>query len=242
MTTENAFPGFKILGADNMVYGPVELPTLKDWVKDERITRETWIFQEAKDCWQKAVAVNELQDQFLALDINSDQVDTAFLEGAGESSVELNLGSLRRIKVLGELNDAQLRKFAEFVELVEIKQFREVVKQGDHGDSMYMVMQGELRVRLVIDTREKILATMAPGEFFGEISLFDQGPRSADVVANHDSVLLRLSEASFLRMITDAPDLAARFLLAVGRTLTARIRADNKRYRDTVVLTQNFDN
>jgi CRP/FNR family cyclic AMP-dependent transcriptional regulator len=106
---------------------------------------------------------------------------------------------------------------------------------------MYMVLQGELRVRLIIDTREKILATMAPGEFFGEISLFDQGPRSADVVANHDSVLLRLSESSFLRMITDAPDLAARFLLAVGRTLTSRIRADNKRYRDTVVLTQNFE-
>ncbi|MDB6055985.1 MAG: Crp/Fnr family transcriptional regulator [Verrucomicrobiales bacterium] len=241
MTTETAYPGFKILGADNMVYGPVELPTLKDWVKDERITRETWIFQEAKDCWQKAIALNELQDAFPVAEKLSEEIDPDFLQDAGESSVEMNLGSLRRIKVLGELTDAQLRKFAEFVEMVEIKQFREVVKQGDHGDSMYMVLQGELRVRLIIDTREKTLANMAPGEFFGEISLFDQGPRSADVVANQDSVLLRLSESSFLRMVTDAPDLAARFLLAIGRTLTSRIRADNKRYRDTVVLTQNFE-
>jgi CRP-like cAMP-binding protein len=87
---------------------------------------------------------------------------------------------------------------------------------------------------MMIGGKESILVTLGPGEFFGEISLFDRGPRSADVIANTDSMLLKISAKKFERLITQAPDLAAPFLFAMGKTLTARIRADNKRYRDSV--------
>jgi CRP-like cAMP-binding protein len=87
---------------------------------------------------------------------------------------------------------------------------------------------------MMIGGKETILVTLGAGEFFGEISLFDQGPRSADVVANSDSVLLKISAPKFNHLLTEAPELAAPFLFAIGKTLTARIRADNKRYRDSV--------
>ena len=58
--------------------------------------------------------------------------------------------------------------------------------------------------------------------------------RSADVVANQDSKLLKIGAAAFQKLQTEAPDLAAPFLFAMGRTLTSRIRADNKRYRDAI--------
>ena len=99
---------------------------------------------------------------------------------------------------------------------------------------MFFLLEGELRVRMMIGGKETILVTLGPGEFFGEISLFDHGPRSADVVANIDSTLLKISASAFQTLISDAPDLAAPFLYAMGKTLTARIRADNKRYRDSV--------
>src|SRR6267378_2226570 len=44
--------GFKIIGADNVVYGPVELPTLVDWLEEERVTPETWVFSERDDAWR----------------------------------------------------------------------------------------------------------------------------------------------------------------------------------------------
>jgi CRP-like cAMP-binding protein len=44
-----------------------------------------------------------------------------------------------------------------------------------------MILQGELRVRVMIGQKETILTTLGPGDFFGDISLFDHGPRSADV-------------------------------------------------------------
>ena len=83
--------------------------------------------------------------------------------------------------------------------------------------------------RLVADEKETILATFTAGEFFGDMALFDQGTRSADVVANVDSTLLKLSSASFERLVKEAPALATPFLQSAARTLAARIRVDNKR-------------
>jgi len=98
--------------------------------------------------------------------------------------------------------------------------------------------KGEVRVRMMIQGKESILALLAAGEFFGEISLFDHGARSADVVANEDSVLLRMGARSFEKMVDEAPDVAAPFLFAMGKTLTSRIRADNKRFSESVIFTR----
>ena len=94
---------------------------------------------------------------------------------------------------------------------------------------MFLIMSGELRARTMMGGRETILATLGTGDFFGEMALFDRGPRSADVVANVDSSVLRLSTGSFERIARDTPSLATPFLKATARTLAARIRADNKR-------------
>ena len=99
---------------------------------------------------------------------------------------------------------------------------------------MYLVLEGEVRVRLMIGGKESLLAVLSAGDFFGEIALFDHGPRSADVVANSESVLLKISASAFQRLAQEHPDLATPFLLGIGKTLTGRIRADNKRYKDSV--------
>jgi CRP-like cAMP-binding protein len=141
---------------------------------------------------------------------------------------------VRRIKILGTMTDDQLEVFCKYLQLEEIAQWKVLVTQGEIGDCMYMILQGELRVRVMIAEKETILTTLGPGDFFGDISLFDHGPRSADVVANTDSALLKLRSADFQKLCTEAPDVAAPLLVAVGRTLTARIRADNKRLGDSI--------
>src|SRR4029434_2405882 len=156
------------------------------------------------------------------------------LQPSGTAGPQVNLrpGSLRRVKILAEFTEEQLERLIHFMEVQPVRQWAEIVKQGQHGDAMYLVVEGELRVRMMIGGKESILVTLGPGEFFGEISLFDRGPRSADVGARTDSMLLKISAKKFERLISQAPDLAAPFLFAMGKTLTARIRADNKRYRD----------
>src|SRR5436305_2364800 len=109
-----------------------------------------------------------------------------------------------------------------------------IVKQRDHGNTIYLNLESELRVRITALGKETILTTVSIGEFFGDIALFDHGPRSADVVANTDSLLLKISAGAFDALAKAAPELATPFLRAMGQTLSARIRADNKRFGDSV--------
>ncbi|HMO65135.1 MAG TPA: cyclic nucleotide-binding domain-containing protein, partial [Verrucomicrobiota bacterium] len=87
----------------------------------------------------------------------------------------------------------------------------------------------EVRVRIVIDEAEPTLATLKVGEAFGEVAIFDDGPRSADVIANVESVLLRISKDAVAKLMAEAPGLATPLLAAICHLLTTRIRADNKR-------------
>jgi len=228
MDAEQTCPLYKIWGVDGIIYGPVELPTLVTWVQDQRVTAATWIYCDHDDSWKKANQLQELQMFFRAKPAaGAPSTDTS-------ASANLKPGALRRVKILADMKDDQLERFAQFMEVITIRQWIEVVKQGQPGDAMYLIVEGELRVRLMINGKETILAQLGTGEFFGEMALFDHGPRSADVVANKDTTLLKISAVSFEKLFNLAPELAAPFLLSTSKTLAARIRADNKRYKDSV--------
>lgn len=222
---------YKIWGVDQAVYGPVELPTLISWIQDDRVTAETWLFDLSKESWHKASALPELKS---VLKPSSTQLDTS--TPSGGVSGQFKPGMLRRVKVLADLRDEQLDRFASFMALENIRQWTELVRQGMAGDTMYLILEGEFRVRLMIGGKETILAQLGAGDCFGEIALFDDGTRSADVVANKDCTVLKISKQSLTRLINDAPDVAAPFLLSMGKTLAARIRADNKKIKDSVAF------
>jgi CRP-like cAMP-binding protein len=209
-----------IWGIDDSPYGPVPLPVLIDWISDERVMPDTWIFTRSGGTWQRALEMAPLKDHFTA------QTESV---SATSTAVRLKPGALRRIKILADMKDAQLAHLADFLEFQELLQHSMVVQQGEPGDAMYLILSGELRARTMIGERETILTTFGPGDFFGEMSLFDKGPRSADVVTNVDSTVLRLSAASLERLTREMPSLATPFLQATSRTLSSRIRADNKR-------------
>lgn len=211
---------FFIWGIDDSPYGPVELPVLIDWISDERVLADTWIFARRDGSWRRAAEIPGLQAYFS---------QTIIPDSAASSGAGIAPGSLRRIKILSQLNDAQLDRLAEFMELHQVPQWMAVVKQGDAGNGMFLILQGELRARVMVGDKETILATFGPGDFFGDMSLFDHGPRSADVIANADSTVLKISDVAFDRLTREAPALATPFLQATARTLAARIRADNKR-------------
>ena len=221
--------GFIVWGIDQTAYGPVELPALVNWVKDERVTADTWVYAAQNASWQKASDVPELQMFFRSKGGASAADTTAVTSPRG-----LDPRALRRIKILAAMSDDQLERFAQFVEVEKVPQWAVIVKQGDPGEAMYFILDGELRVRINVIGSETILATLTAGDFFGDVSLFDHGPRSADVIANTDSTVVKISAAAFDELAKAAPEIATPFLRAVGRTLSARIRTDNKRYGDSV--------
>jgi CRP/FNR family transcriptional regulator, cyclic AMP receptor protein len=108
-----------------------------------------------------------------------------------------------------------------------------IFQQGDPGDAFYVIESGEVKVVLSsADGKEVILAILGPGHFFGELSLLDGEPRSADVFAKEDCALLSLHRADFLAFLRANPR-AAEALLAV---LSRRLRATDDLVHDAAFL------
>jgi CRP-like cAMP-binding protein len=213
-------------GTDNIAYGPVELPGLVTWIKQGRVRSDDWIFKEKDRAWSRASDLTELKVLFKSK-LSPESATSAERLG-------IQPGSLRRIKMLADVDDRLLDSLLPYLEAVRIPQFGTVVSKGDHGDALFMVLEGELRARVMIDGRETILSTMGIGECFGELAVVDQGPRSADVIANLPSVLIKVSASALRKMFTEAPALAAPFMFALTRVIAQRIRVATKRYEDSI--------
>jgi CRP-like cAMP-binding protein len=145
---------------------------------------------------------------------------------------------LRRIKALAEMTDEQLSSLLTFIEIVHVPQFTHLVRKGDPGDAMYGVLEGELRSCILVDGKECPLATLGAGAVFGELSLFDKGPHAADVVANQDSVLAKITASAVARICGEAPDAALPMVLGLINVVAGRVRTLTKRYEDSVQIAQ----
>ena len=231
MASDDSAVGYVIWGADHVVYGPVELPTLVGWVKDERVTADTWIYLERTDCWEKAAHVPELQMFFHC---RHAAVPDDFT--APESAVPndpLSPAALRHVKILCGLNDEQIERFVKTMQVLTVPAGTRVARQGEPGDAMYLVLSGELRTRTVVDGVEVAVRTLCVGDFFGAVSLFDHGRRSADVFATLETTVLKIPSSDFEKFAYEAPDLAAPFLFALAQSVVTRMSAENRRYRNT---------
>jgi signal-transduction protein with cAMP-binding, CBS, and nucleotidyltransferase domain len=212
----------------------MDLPTLVGQVRGQRVTPETWVFINKAGVWQRAMEVPELQWFFQVKQPGGGS-------GSNQNPLGLDFGVLRRLKLFSGMTDEQLDRFTQYAEIQKVPLSATIVKQGDRGDAMYVILEGELSVRMNIGSQqETTLATLRPGDFFGDIALFDHGPRSADVVATSGSSLLRISAKAFDDMSREAPELATPFLRALGKTLTARIRAGNKHHGESVMMSRSL--
>ena len=128
---------------------------------------------------------------------------------------------MREMKVFKGMNDQQLEDFKKIVDVAVVEKNRLVVKKGQRHDAMYLVSTGKLRV---INKKGEDIATLEKGDCFGEMSLFDKRRRSADVVANVDSTLLRISAEGFRDITDNMPQVAMPFVLAICRIMAGRIR------------------
>ena len=159
---------------------------------------------------------------------------------AAEQPLNLTLSpnELRRLKVLADFTEDQLALFVSLVEPVQVKPNRVIVKRNENGDCMYLLLDGEVRVSNTVDGHETILAKLETGDFFGEICLFDEGARSADVMANRDCTLLKITKRAFDDMIVQHPAIGALFLRSMFRVVVSRLRKMDKKYVDTMLLSR----
>ena len=142
---------------------------------------------------------------------------------------------LHGLPLFGEFTEQELEGALDLIDKVQFPAGECIVRQDEKGDCMFVLMEGSARVVHRREGREIELATLKPGDFFGELALVDSGPRSADVETLTPCSLLRL-EAGALRAIAGVyPNAAFKLLFAVGRALVQRMRKGNQKYIDSLL-------
>ena len=131
---------------------------------------------------------------------------------------------LSQIPMFRQLDNVELENLAEGVDLGGCSIIETVFHEHDHGDALYVVESGSIRIWVRDeDTQEITLSELKPGDFFGELSVFDGGERSANATATVDTVLHRLSREDFQKFLVKYPDAAVDVIREIG----ARMRQTN---------------
>ena len=228
MNSQAADDTYHVWASDNLIYGPIDFPTLIQWIMEKRVLKETWVFASSDGDWHEAGTVEPLQEPLQAAK------DIALNEAPPFERECIAPGELRQFSIFAGLSDEQLQQFLQFGELCRTRPKEQVLKKGDPGDALFFVLDGAVRARLMIGLEDRNLGRIPAGEFFGEMAMFNRAPRSADVVSEANTRLFRLSSEAFLGMTRENPGLAAPILFALAGTMASRVSGINQQFQREV--------
>ena len=122
---------------------------------------------------------------------------------------------LAQVPLFEGLSRRHLKQIAERADEISFREKETIVEAGQPGGTFFIIVEGEVRVV----RGDRTIARAGPGEFFGEISLLDGGPRTASVIADTPVVAIRLFKASFDKLVREEPRVAGKILAVVARRL-----------------------
>lgn len=197
------------------------MPLLEDLAPEERIRRYGALLPQTKqspaerlqeimnnEClpyWLRACAVHAARD--------AHQGDQAMA-----STVEKVL-ILKSVSMFSQTPDHVLAEVADLLEEVEAAENQTIFKQGEPGDSLYVILHGRVRVH----DGERLLNYLGERDVFGEMALLDPEPRLASVTALEPTRLFRLGQAPFYALMEERPEVSTGILRVLTRHLRNRV-------------------
>ncbi len=133
---------------------------------------------------------------------------------------------LEKVDLFSGLKERELKSLAEFCVDRLFEKGQTLVKQGDSGLGLYVLVSGKVKIVKTTSTGEKLeIAILGPGDFFGEMTVLDSSPRSADVIAIEDTECLLLTAWEFKARLEEHPEMALKVLPVVVK----RFRETNEK-------------
>ncbi len=140
---------------------------------------------------------------------------------------------IRSAPLFSALSDEEAASLRSSMTLVKVTKGHTLFKEGEEGDRLFVVLDGKLKLgKSSPDGRENLQEILGPGEMFGELSLFDPGPRTATATAITDAKLLMLPHEKVLDLITSQPAVSLELL----RRLAQRLRDSRGEQSDLVFV------
>lgn len=129
------------------------------------------------------------------------------------------------IPLLEDLDGEDTQRLFLTAEQISAASGEALLRKGEGGTMMFLILEGAVEVSITAHGHRRVLTTLGAGQLFGEAAFLMQTPRTADVIAITDSLLLSISTASFESLSDNAPDVAVKVLRNLCRTLCLRLYA-----------------
>lgn len=138
---------------------------------------------------------------------------------------------LKNVPFFSDIDTSILEDVAKILGVRFYKRGDTIFYEGDSGAALYIVVSGKVKiVKLSEDGREKILAILGAGDYFGEMAIIEQEPRSATVIAQDDTEVFVLYQRDFQHLIKTTP----KIMLNIVKTLCNRLRLANQQIEELV--------
>ena len=131
----------------------------------------------------------------------------------GRVSQDDRIDRLEEVGLLAGCSRRQLRAIAKISEVIEVPAGTVLARAGHSGEEFFLILDGSAHVD--VSPRKRVRLT--PGQYFGEMSLLDGGPRSATVIADTPLRLLVIKRRDFSTLLREAPDLTQNVLATLSR-------------------------
>ncbi|MEW6685589.1 MAG: cyclic nucleotide-binding domain-containing protein [Candidatus Edwardsbacteria bacterium] len=140
---------------------------------------------------------------------------------------------LTQVSLFQDLNQSELERISKLIFLRNYTKGRTLFFENTPGEILYLINSGEVTIsKKAGDGTEKILAKLGPGDFFGEMSLIDNSPRSATAKVSKDAELVVITRKAFQQMLETDPKITAKILMALLRVISARLRTANEKLKE----------
>ncbi|MCW2307850.1 cyclic nucleotide-binding domain-containing protein [Rhodobium gokarnense] len=136
--------------------------------------------------------------------------------------------ALRKVPLFRKIDTAKLRLLAFISDRVTVRAGEDLCRQGESGDSAFIVLDGEADVLVETDQGLRKVAAVATNDIVGEIAILCDVPRTATIRATTEMAILSINKDNFLKLLKEFPDIA----LEVMRVLAARLERTTRDLAD----------
>ena len=144
---------------------------------------------------------------------------------------------LKGVAIFQDLDEGELSRVSEVCRTQELVSGEYVFKEGEPGNRLFLVVEGEVRIsRMIPGSGEEALAILKKGALFGEMAVFDRSERSTDAISNGGCKLLSISRSDFELLLDFNRELAYKVLWSCTRLLSSRLRSTNDSLRSFLAM------
>jgi len=149
--------------------------------------------------------------------------------------------ALSQVFLFRELTPHEMNTLITISKEKRAKKNEMIFREGDVGDAFYLIVSGSIRISTFVPgVGEEALTILREGEYFGEMSLIDDAPRSASAIANDDTILLLIGKDDFRKLLAQETGIAYKLLWIFTKTLSARLRKTDEQLKSIFAIAKTF--